>query len=447
MEYDVVIIGAGPAGYVAAIRAGQTGLKTAIIDKAHVGGMCLNWGCIPTKALIESGRTYQKVKDAATFGVAGIDKKKLSFDYPKAAKRAGRVVTKLTKGVEFLLKKNGVEVISGEASVRSANAVSVNNRTLEARHILIATGSRPTLPEGTPDPDKWTEVSELLNLKQKPENVVIAGAGGHTVELAQFFSMIDCTVTLVSPDEKLVPDIDPHLEKFLEKKLKKEKVTVLTSSSIEDVQDNAVSVNGESIPCDLLLNGFRRTGIVPEVPAELEMDGSFIRVDDNFETTIPGVHAIGDVNGRSWVAHSASAQGIYVVDRIQGIKRDFPFDQIPINLYTTPEVAQIGITEPDLKESGADYKVSEFPLSANGKALTEGQTEGFVRILSDNQYGEVVGVQVIANNATDLIAEAAALMEIEGTVYDLARVVHAHPTVSEIFMEGGFEAMDGAIHK
>ena len=447
MQYDVVIIGAGPAGYVSAIRAGQTGLKTAIIDKSAVGGMCLNWGCIPTKALIESGKAYQSVLGAAAFGVSGIDKKAVSFDFAKAAKRAGRVVGKLTRGVEFLLNKNGVEVINGEAVIRSATEVSVAGRLLETRHIIIATGSTPTLPEGTAKGMNWTELLDLLTLEAIPEHVVLAGSGPHTVELAQFFAHIDRTVTIVSPDPELVRELDPALVSFLEKKLKKDKIRVLLSASITGQTETAVTIAGEDIPCGLLLNSHRRTGVIPESGTNLQTVNGFIQVNDNFETSAPGVYAIGDVNGRSVLAHSASAQGLHVVDRIQGIEREFPFDRIPMNLYTTPEIAQIGLTEPRLAESGIPFKVSEFPMSANGKALAEGQTEGFVRVLSETQYGEVLGVQVVADHATDMIAEAGALMEIEGTVFDLARSVHAHPTVSEIFMEAGFEAVDQAIHK
>ena len=445
MNYDVVIIGAGPAGYVAAIRAGQTGLKTAIVDKSGVGGMCLNWGCIPTKALIESARVYQKVKTAASFGVAGIDKKAISFDYVKAAARATRIVNKLTRGVGFLLEKNGVDRIEGEAKIVTPNQVTVNNRLLETRHIIIATGSIPELPAGN-STSGWTNLQNLLSLAEIPDSVVLAGSGPHTVELAQFFRSIDKNVSIVSPKEPLLNSLDPFLQDFIVRKLKKMKVTVLTGT-ISNQTHNSITVNGESISCGLLINSYQRKAVVPENPLGLATENGFLSVNQDLETAVPGIYAIGDVNGKSSFAHAASAEGLHVINLIHGIKNELDFDKIPVNMYTTPEIAQIGPSLPDLQARGLDIKVSEFPLSANGKAMTEGQSEGFVRILSETRYGEVMGVQIVADHATDMIAEAGALMEIEGTVYDLARVVHAHPTVSEIFMEAGFEAVDKAIHK
>jgi dihydrolipoamide dehydrogenase len=445
MKYDVVIIGAGPAGYVAAIRAGQTGLKTAVIDKSGVGGMCLNWGCIPTKALIESARVYQKVKAAATFGVAGIDKKALSFDYVKAAARATRIVNKLTRGVGFLLEKNGVDRIEGEAKIVTPNQVTVNNRLLETRRIIIATGSTPVLPSGS-STSGWTNLQKLLSLTDIPDSVVLGGSGPHTVELAQFFRLIDKTVAIISNEDSLLNTLDPFLQDFILRKLKKMKISVFTGI-VSDLTDNSVTVNKESIPCGLLINSYQRKAVVPKNSLGLTTENGFLPVNQDFETTVPGVFAIGDVNGKSSFAHAASAEGLHVINLIHGIKNELDFDKVPVNMYTTPEIAQIGPSLPDLQARGLDIKASEFPLSANGKAMTEGQSEGFVRILSETRYGEVMGVQVVADHATDMIAEAAALMEIEGTVYDLAQVVHAHPTVSEIFMEAGFEAVDKAIHK
>ncbi len=445
MKYDVVIIGAGPAGYVAAIRAGQTGLKTAVIDKSGVGGMCLNWGCIPTKALIESARVYQTVKTADTFGVAGVDKKALSFDFSKAAARASRIVNKLTRGVGFLLEKNGVDRIEGEAKILSPSQVTVNNRLLETRYIVIATGSKPEIPAGS-SPSGWTHIQDLLTLTDIPDSVVLAGNGPRTVELAQFFRLIDKTVAVISPEESVLDILDPYLQDFVVRKLKKMKIKVLTGT-VSNLVDDSIIVNGESIPCGLLINTYQRKALIPENPLELIAEKGFLPVNQDLETAVPGIYAIGDVNGKSSFAHAASAQGLHVINHIHGIKDELDFDKIPINMYTNPEIAQIGPSLADLQARGLDIKVSEFPLSANGKAMTEGQSEGFVRILSETRYGEVMGVQMVADHATDMIAEAGALMEIEGTVYDLARVVHAHPTVSEIFMEAGFEAVDKAIHK
>lgn len=460
MDYDLVIIGAGPGGYVAAIRAGQTGLKTAVIEKTKVGGMCLNWGCIPTKALLESAKRLQAVKDAAAFGVDGIDKKQLSFNWEKAVSRVDRIVKRLVKGVEFLLKKNGVKLITGKAAVNADKSVSVENVLLTAKNIIIGTGSRPAKLGVSIPADVLVEVEGLLNLKELPGNVVVLGNGPHAVELAQFFKLVDSKVTLVSQEETLIPNADPFISAYAEKMLNKSRVDVLLSAAIKGFENGELLLEIESdekeagktvkkVACDKLVNASVRTAVVPESAVSLEMEHGFLRVDDYLRTSEADIYAVGDVNGRSIFAHAASAQGLYVVNRINGIHQDALFDvsRFPINIYTSPEIAQVGLTETQVGQLNAGYKVSEFPLSANGKALTEGAGEGLVRMLSDRKYGEVLGVQIIAPHATDMIAEASLIMQMEGTVHDVSQTVHAHPTISEIFMEAGFDAFDQAIHK
>ena len=450
MKFDVIIIGSGPAGYVAAIRAGQVGLKTAIIEKGKIGGMCLNWGCIPSKALIESAKLFRKIsKDAARFGIEGIDKKSLSFNYPKAVKRADTIVTRLTSGVEFLLKKNGVEIIKGEAKITSENTVTVENRSLEADHIIVATGSKSPKPEKAND--VVVEVNELFTDREIPENIVVAGYDAVAIELAQLFGVLGKKVTLISPTDKLIPLADPYLFEYLKKTFKKEKINIVYNASLSDAlnafSNNIIELNGESIKCDMLINASPRKGILPASNINIEVEGDFLKTDEDCQTSVNNMYAVGDVNGKSRFAHIGSAQGMHVINKIKGIKQKLDLKKYPINMYSVPEMAQIGYTEPELKEQGTDYKVSEFPLSANGKAMTEGTNEGFVRILSDNKYGEVLGVQIVAPHATDLIAEASAYIQLESTIYDVAQTVHAHPTISEVFMEAGFEAVDKAIHK
>jgi dihydrolipoamide dehydrogenase len=460
MAYDLIIIGAGPGGYVAAIRAGQTGLKTAVIEKSRVGGMCLNWGCIPTKALLESAKRLQAVKDAETFGIDGIDKKQLSFNWEKAGKRVDRVVKRLTKGVEYLLKKNGVKVITGTAAINADKSVSVENTLLSAKNIIIATGSRPIKLDVSIPGDVLVEVEDLLKLEALPENVVILGNGPHAVELAQFFKLVEKNVTLVTEQEVLIPQADPFLSAYVEKLLKKSRVEVLLSAVVKGYEKGELLLEMEAgenepgktikkIACDKLINASVRTAVMPESAVSLEMEKGFLKVDDYLRTSEAGIYAVGDVNGRSIFAHAASAQGLYVVNRINGMHEDSLFDvnRFPINIYTYPEIAQVGLTEPHVIELNTGYKVSEFPLTANGKALIEGETEGMIRMLSDKKYGEVLGVQIIAPHATDMIAEASLIIQMEGTVYDVSHTVHAHPTVSEIVMEAGFDAFDQAIHK
>jgi len=451
MKYDVIIIGSGPAGYVAAIRAGQVGLKTAIVEKESIGGMCLNWGCIPSKAMIESAKLFTRIQsDAAKFGIEGIDKKNLSFNYSKAARRANAVVTRLTKGVEFLLKKNGVEIVTGTAEITSKNTVKVENRSMEADKIIIATGTSFPKIE-SPNKDLTVDVKDLFSDREIPDNVVVAGGNSVAIELAQFFSLTGKKVTLAVPTDSIMPLADKYLSDYMLGVLKKNKIDLVFNSPIDSLKkiykDGELDLSEKKVKCELFINAVKRQAITPKTDVKLEMEEGFIKVDDDCITSVPGIYAIGDVNGKSSFAHIGSAQGLHVIDHIKGIKSKLDLKKYPLNMYTVPEFAQIGSTEVEIQGMGIEYKVSEFPLSANGKAMTEGTNEGFVRILSEVKYGEVLGVQIVAPHATDLIAEASAYMQLESTIYDIAKTVHAHPTISEVFMEAGFEAVDKAIHK
>ena len=448
MEYDVLIIGAGPGGYVAAIRAGQVGLRTAIVEKMYIGGMCLNWGCIPTKALLESAKIYEKVKHADEFGVDGILEHNLSFNWDKAKARSKKITGKLNSGVNYLLKKNGIEIITGTASIGKDNVVYIDGKEIKAKNIIIATGSKPKAMDTALSNAPIVEMEKLFVLESIPENVVVTGNHVSAFEMAQFFKLIDKKVTLISNSNYFMAGLDEFLIEYITKKLKSEKIDLILTAYPEKYEHGELVVGGEKIKCDLLVNCNSRKAIIPESEIPLHItERGFIKTNDNFETNLKGVYAIGDVSGKSFVAHLASAQGIFVINNIKGIKSKFDGELYPINMYTYPEIAQIGMSEKLIKEEGIDYKVNEFPLSANGKALIEGNTEGFIRMLSDKKFGQVLGVQIVAANATDMISEAAAIMTMDGTIYDVAQIIHAHPTVSEIFMEVGFDAIDKAIHK
>lgn len=450
--YDIVIIGSGPAGYVAAIRAGQLGLKTAIIEKNIIGGMCLNWGCIPSKAIMESAKLYKRIgKDASRFGVEGIDKKALSFDWNKAIKRSDGIVKKLTSGVEFLLKKNEVEIIMGEAHINSANSITVNNRNVETKNIMIATGTKSPAIENDIE-GLVIEPKELFKGREIPDNIVVTGKTPVAVELAQAFNLIGKKVSILVPGEHIMPLADKYLSDYILAKLKKDRINVMFNHVLTSTKgvytDGILKAGDQDVKCEMIVNATTRKAILPGMDIDLKMDeNGYIAVDEDCQTNIPGIYAVGDVNGLSYYAHIGSAQGLHVVNFINGVKQKLDIKKYPLNMYTVPEIAQIGLTEEDIKEQGYDYKISEFPMSANGKAMTEGNLDGFVRILSENKYGEVLGVQIVGSNATDLIAEASAYLEMEATVYDVAQTVHAHPTISEVFMEAGFEAVDKAIHK
>ncbi|MPM07006.1 Dihydrolipoyl dehydrogenase [bioreactor metagenome] len=448
MDYDALIIGAGPAGYVAAIRAGQVGLKTAVVEKMYIGGMCLNWGCIPTKTLLESARMYDKIKSAHEFGIDGIDLMKLSFNWEKVKMRSTSITQKLTAGVKYLLKKNGVELIIGTARILADNVVLVNDKKISAANIIIATGSKPMAMNEQLANAPLIDMENLFSLESIAENIVVTGNHVSSIEIAQFFKLIGKNVTLVSNSNTFMQGLDDFLISFIIKKLQVQNIELILNAFPEKFENGELIINDKKIKCDLLVNCNSRKAVIPESDVSLDLDErGFIKTSDNFETNLNGVYAIGDVSGKSFVAHVASAQGIHVINTIKGITADFNSRAYPINMYTSPEIAQIGMTEKQLKEEGLNYKISEFPLSANGKAMIEGNTEGFIRMLSDKKYGQVLGVQIVAANATDMIAEAGAYLEIEGTVYDVAHTIHAHPTVSEIFMEAGFDAVDKAIHK
>lgn len=448
MDYDVLIIGAGPAGYVAAIRAGQLGLRTVIVEKMHIGGMCLNWGCIPTKAILESARNYEKTKHIAKFGIDGIDVEKLSFNWTKAKERSNRITKRLTSGIKFLLKKNGIEIVTATARLGPDHSVYVDEKRITAETIIIATGSKPKAMDKSLINAPIVEMEKLFELETIPNNIVVTGNHVSAVELAQFFKLIDKKVTLIANSDSFMVGLDEFLISYVSKKLRSEDIDLIIDVYPDKFENGELYIGKSNLKCELLVNCNSRKAILPEseVPLELTEHG-FIKTRNNFETNIKGVYAIGDVSGKSFVAHVASAQGIHVINSIKGIKADFDGSTYPINIYTTPEIAQIGMTEQAIIEEGYDYKISEFPLSANGKAMIEDNTEGFIRMLSDKKYGTVLGVQIVAANATDMIAEAGAFIKIEGTVYDVANTIHAHPTISEIYVEAGLDAFEKAIHK
>jgi dihydrolipoamide dehydrogenase len=447
MEYDVIIIGSGPAGYVAAIRAGQVGLKTAIVEKSYIGGMCLNWGCIPSKAIIESAKYYERLSQAEEFGIDGIQQDKLQFNWKNAKKRALNIVKKLTGGVEYLLKKNGVDIIKGEAAITSRNSVTVDNRSIEAKNIIIATGSYPKDFEFNIPKENVLELEHMYDVDELPSSVAVVGQGPVAVEMAQFFRLIDREVTLVSPSKTLIPFADQYLNDYIYNRLKKDKVKMVFEDNIKEYKDGVLYVQDEKIKCEKVVNASMRSAVLPGSDIDFELEGGFYKTDQFLKTNFDNIYAVGDVNGKSFLAHAGSAQGLFVINNIKGIKGEINLHNYPLNIYTSPEIAQIGLTEEELQSENISYKVSEFPLSANGKALIEGYKDGAVRMLSERKYGEVLGVQIIAPHATDMIAEAAAFMQIESTVYDVARSIHAHPTISEVFMEAGFDAVDKAIHK
>ncbi len=442
MKYDLVIIGSGPAGYIAAARAGQTGLKTVVIEDRKIGGMCLNWGCIPTKSLMESAKKLSIIKKADTFGIEGITQNQLNLNWSTLKKRTESITSRLGKGIGFLFKKNGVEYIEGRASITGSGLVQVGDRIIETENIVIATGSVPELPEIPVPSEEVVEVYDLLKMDKLPERPVIIGSGPHAMELAQFFALIGKKVFLLPEDRDFLEHFDTPLVEFALKTIKDAGVEILEREKLTGYSKGNLEFGDSNIETDMLLNCGRRRAVIPDSVPELDTEDGFLKVDEKLSTSYPGIYAIGDVNGLSSFAHIASAQGVAVVNNINGIIPLTVLDQYPVNMYTYPEIAQIGKTEKELKFRDIKYSVTKIPFASNGKAIIEDQKNGFIRILSEKEFGEILGIQIVAENATDMIAEAAALIQLEGTVYDLSTVVHSHPTVSEVFMDGGFAAFE-----
>jgi dihydrolipoamide dehydrogenase len=447
--FDCVIIGGGPGGYVAAIRAAQLGLKTALVERQAMGGQCLNWGCIPSKSMMESAKFFDRLSQAKSFGVEGIDPAALSFNWKKAVARKDKIVLKLVRGVEFLMKKNHVEVVKGEAALVDARHVQVGERVLETKNILLATGAVPDrsalgdLPAGL-----VRSVPEFFALDALPADIVVWGANGAACELALILRLSGHAVRLAAPVDKLLGFLDHDLRDYVHKRMHKLGIPVHLNVARPRQEDGQLKLGAETVPCGMLVNCSDRMAVLPDLGATAPRrdERGFLQVDEYGRTSVPGLYAAGDVTGLLW-AQAASAQGTAAVSHMAGQEHPVDTTNIPVNLYLDPEIASVGMTEEQVKDLGLPYRKGEFSLSVNGKALAEGNTEGFVKVLATEPYGEVVGVHVVASDATDLISEAVAHMKLEATLEDIAGVIHAHPTLSEAFWEASFDALERPLHK
>ena len=446
-NFDLIIIGAGPGGYVAAIRGAQLGMKTALVEKQKLGGCCLNWGCIPSRRLMESAKLFDRIRHSASFGIEGIDAQALRFNWKKAGSEKDRIVVKLVKGVEFLMKKNGVEVIHGTASLDGPSNARVGDDVLIGKNVIIATGSRPdrsfasSLPKGI-----VAEIDEFYARTELPDKIVIRGGNVVACEIANMLHLIGTSVSLVTAGNRLMPQLDEACSSFVREKFKKLGIQVHFEKEITGVRNGGVLVGDEFVPCDLVLNCSDRTAILPELKdLRLDSHNGFIKTDEFMQTSVPHVYAIGDVTGTMF-AHVASAQGSTATNHMAGIRDPLDCNKLPLNIYLDPEIAAVGLTEEQIKARSIEYVKGEFPMSVNSKALVEGQTEGFVKVLADKKYGEILGVHIVSTRATELIAEAVRSLTLEETLDDLTKAVHAHPTISETLMEAGFKALGKPLH-
>lgn len=462
-HFDVVIIGAGTGGYVAAIRAAQLGLSTAVVERApSLGGTCLNWGCIPAKALLESAALAHNLKaHGEDMGVRPIE---VEYDMAAAVDRSRFISEKLTGGIQYLFKKNEIEAIEGRGRIAGKGKVEVvseegETRTIEAKNIVIATGAvMKSFPGFEIDGEKVIGSREALALRKLPEKLVVVGAGYVGVEFADVFAAFGVEVTLVEALDSLVPIADPEIGKTLARSFKKRGMTIMTGTKVKSLDRDAspmkltveTSKGEETIETDIVLMAVGRQPVTEDLGLEdagVEMNGQWIAIDEWCATNVEGVYAIGDVAGEPMLAHKGSHEGIVAAERIAGAaEHPMRYDNIPSVGYCHPEVATIGLTEEQAKEAGHEVQVGKYPLSAHGRALTAGHSEGFVKIVADAKYGEVLGVHMIGHNVSELIAEAGISRALESTVEEIAAHAHAHPSMAEAVMEAAFAAMGRAIH-
>lgn len=462
-EYDIVVIGAGPGGYVCAIRAAQLGLKTAIVDKQWLGGVCLNVGCIPSKSLLKNAEVAHTLrKRGKEFGFSFDN---LELDYGVALKRSRQVSNRLTKGVGFLMKKNNIDVHMGTAKLTALESVSIvdeggNTTQIKAKNIVVATGARATVPPGWEvDGEQVVTYLEAILQDKLPESVVIIGSGAVGVEFATIWNSYGVEVTIVEMLPRLVPLEDEEVSTELEKAMKKRGINILTNHKVETIETkkDAVQVKVSSEEGEKVLEadqalvaiGFspnsRDLGL-EELGVEFSQNGNIL-IDDRMATNIPGIWAIGDVTGKLMLAHVGSAQGIVCAENMADVETiTLDYEMMPRATYCQPQIASFGITEAQAKERGYDVTVGRFPFQANGKALGLGESAGWVKIITDSQYGEILGAQLIGPEVTELLPELTISQMMELTPAEIARNVHAHPTLSEVLMEAAHMAEGHAIH-
>ena len=460
MNYDIIVIGSGPGGYVTAIRASQLGFKTAIIEKENLGGICLNWGCIPTKALLKSAQVFKYINHAEDFG---LNKVEASFDFPNVVQRSRGVAEKMSKGVEFLMKKNEIDVIFGTAKVKPGKKVAVEKdgavTEYTAEHIVLATGARsrelPNLPQ---DGKKVIGYRQALTLPKQPKSMIVVGSGAIGVEFAYFYATMGRQVTVVEFMPNIVPVEDEDVSKHLEKSFKKAKIKVMTNASVESVDTSGDGVKAQvktekgivELQADILLSAVGITANIENIGLEevgIKTEKGRVVVDEWYRTSVPGYYAIGDILPTQALAHVASAEGITCVEKIKGLDVErIDYGNIPGCTYCTPEIASVGLTEKQAKEKGYEIKVGKFPFSASGKATANGDTDGFVKVIFDAKYGEWLGCHMIGTGVTEMIAEAVAARKLETTGHEILKTVHPHPTLSEAVMEAVAAVYGEVIH-
>ncbi len=463
-NYEIAILGGGPGGYVAAIRASQLGFKTVVIDYRPLGGICLNWGCIPTKSLLKNAEIYDAIKNHSDD--FGINYDNLSYDFKKIIKRSRDISDRITKNVEMLIKKNKIDRIKGYGKLISKNEIKIFDENkkeidnIKADKIIIATGARPRTVDAIPvDNKNIITYFEALSQEDQPKELIVIGAGAIGVEFAYFFNVLGTKVTIIEMLDEILPIEDKEVSQTLAKSLKKRGIEIFTKTTVEKAEVNGkkvkvtISVNGEKkeLSADRVLNAIGVLGNVEGFGLEelgVELFKNHIKVNKStYETNVNGIYAIGDVVGPPWLAHVASAEGIHCVEKMKGlIEPDIDYGSIPGCTYCQPQVASIGLTEEKAKEQGYKVKIGKFPFMASGKAFAIGEREGFVKLIFDEKYGELLGAHIIGSEATEMIAELGIAKSLEATGHSIMKTIHAHPTLSESVMEAAAAAYGEVIH-
>lgn len=462
MDYDVIIIGSGPGGYVAAIRASQLKMKVAVIEKAELGGICLNWGCIPTKSLLKSAQVFDYLTHASDYGISVAGEVKA--DFPAIISRSRSVADGMSKGIQFLFKKNNIEHIKGVGRLAGSGSVEVEEtegrkKTFTAKHIVLATGARSKeLPNLRQDGNKIIGYREAMTLKKQPGSMVVVGSGAIGSEFANFYQTIGTQVTLVEFLPRIVPNEDEEVSKQLERSFKKMKMRILTDSTVESADTSGegcrVSIKTpkgtESVETDIVFSAVGVTANLEDIGLEkagVETDKGKVTIDDYYRTSVQGIYAIGDIVHGPALAHVASAEGIICVEKIAGLDPEpLAYKNIPACTYTNPEIASVGLTEAAARDAGFEIRVGKFPFTASGKASASGSKEGFVKLIFDSAYGELLGAHMIGASVTEMISEIVVARKLETTAHELIKAVHPHPTMSEAIMEAAAAAYGEVIH-
>ncbi|OUJ72485.1 dihydrolipoyl dehydrogenase [Hymenobacter crusticola] len=461
LQYDLVVIGSGPGGYVAAIRASQLGLKVGVIERESLGGICLNWGCIPTKALLKSAQVFEYMNHAADYG---LKVEGASYDFGAVIKRSRGVADGMSKGINFLFKKNKIETVSGVGKLLAPGKVEVtkadgSKETVEAKHIILATGARSReLPAMPIDDKKIIGYRKAMTLEQMPKRLVVVGSGAIGVEFAYFYRSMGSEVTVVEFLPRITPVEDEEVSKQMEKSFTKMGIKVMTSAEVTKVDTSGpgckvtvkTAQGDQQIECDVVLSAAGVVTNIENIGLEelgIKTERGRVIVDDFYRTNVPGIYAIGDIIPGPALAHVASAEGIICVEAITGHHPEpLNYQNIPGCTYASPEIASVGLTEAEAKKQGYDVLVGKFPFSASGKASAGGVKDGFVKVIFDKKYGEWLGAHMIGSNVTEMIAEVVVARKLETTGHEIIKAVHPHPTMSEAIMEAAAAAYGEVIH-